>query len=243
MRFFLPLLFCLLFFACQKNESTTATPELTPKDTSSSKVTIEGAEDGADAPAPGTFMVDDDPDRFPYLEPLNDSTIKMAAYTVRLEATHQYPLQPLVPERTPWFKGVNPNEGQGIFMSYVLAGRRLMLSEPNIRVDYINKNNTYYSNTDSAILSVQAFFMTHPDSKILKEQSQVETKTGEEFEVIEVLAKRDTVYSPKYQAFAYMDYNDDYLLSVHLTTLDFYEFKDALPFYYRLLRGIKVVDR
>ena len=242
MRIFYFLLAGLFLFACQPGESTNEPVDQTPADTSDSKISIEGGEDER-IPAPGTFMVDDDPDRFPYLQPLNDSTIKMAAYTVRIEATHDYPLRPLVPERTPWFKGVNPNEGQGIFLSYVLAGRRLMLSEPNIRVDYINKYNPYYSTLDSAILSVKTFFMSHPDAQIIKPQETLETEQGRKFEVIEVLAKRDTVHTPKYQAFAYMDYNEDYLLSVHLTALDMYEFKDALPFYYRFLRKVKAVDR
>lgn len=240
MRITILIICSFMLFACQPDQQATGTDEKNSEP--QSKVKIEGADDG-DAPSPTLFMVDDDSDRFPYLQPLNDSTIKMAAYTVRLEAVHDYPLRPLVPERTPWFNEVFSNESQGVFLSYVIAGRRLMLSEPNIRVDYINKTNPYYSSIDSAILSVEDFYMIHPDSKYLKERNTLKTRQGRDIEVIEVFAKRDTLYTPKYQAFGYMDYNDDYIVSIHLTTLDKYEFKDALPFYYRLLRGIKAVDR
>ena len=231
---------CLWLFACTANKNTEE-PD-TKETTTEPKIKIEGADEGT-APEAGVFLVDDDKDRFPYLQPLNDSTIKMAAYTVRLEATHNFPLRPLVPERTPWFKGVNPNESQGIFLSYVLAGRRLMLSEPNIRIDYINKSVPNYSSVDSAFYGVEAFFMPHPSSQVIKPRTTYTTDQGKDFSVMEILAVRDTIYSPKYQAFAYMDYNDDYLLSIHLTALDMYEFKDALAPYYRLLNGIKVVDR
>ncbi|MFK7969927.1 MAG: hypothetical protein AB8F95_06145 [Bacteroidia bacterium] len=241
MRIHYFIICCLIFAACGGQSTTDSTESTDPK---TPKITIEGAdENNPPSEEAGLFMVDDDKERFPYIQPLNDSTLKMAAYTVRFEMSHQYPLRPLVPERTPWFNEVHSTENQGVFISYVISGRRLMLSEPNIRVDYINKENPYYGTVDSAVLSIKTFFLTHPDAKVLKPQTTLKTRQGRDFEVVEVYAKRDTIYSPKFQAFGYMDYNDDYIVSIHLTALDEFEFRDALPFYYRLLRGFKAVDR
>lgn len=182
-----------------------------------------------------------DPDRFPYLEVINDSTTKMHAYTVKMNLTHSYPFAPVTNDRLMWIDETGSNETMGTFLSYVIQGRKIMLSAVNLRIDYFNKTVPGYSSIDSSFYSAQSYFLAVPDSsQLLKERQEIPTKSGRMAQVEEYYSYRGEGLTPKYVANGYIDYNDTYIVSFIMTAVEEYEFKDALPGYYELVKSFEL---
>ena len=183
------------------------------------------------------------PDRFPYLEPINDTTTLMHAYSVKMKLTHGYPIAPVTNDQLKWIDADNSNELMGTFLSYVIAGRRVTLGGVNYRVDYFKKTNRGYSSLDSSFISARSYYLFDTTkARVLKDHHIVKTATGEDIHVEEYYSYRSEMYTPKYVIQGYLEYNDDYFVSFLLTTIDEFEFEDARPYYYELIKSFEMVD-
>jgi hypothetical protein len=222
--------------ACQQPASSgSEEPEASTQD--SAKVQIEGASEGQKAAATG---ITPDPDRFPYLESLNDSTTLMHAYSVRFALSHSYPLAPITSDKLMWIDERGSNDTMGVFLTYVIAGREVSLSAVNLRIDYFQKIVPGYESVEAALASSREYFLLDQEKSQLLGSQSVETQSGKIARVEEYYSVRGERYTPKYMALGYLDYNEDYVVSFVLTTTDEFEFKDALPYYYKLMRSFSI---
>ncbi len=181
-----------------------------------------------------------DPDRFPYLEPLNDSTTLMHAFTVKMQLTHSYPLAPVTNDRLTWINADNSTETMGTFLSYVVKGRKIMLAAVNYRVDYFKKTVKGYSSVDSSFYSARSYFLLDAEkSKVIRERQKIQTASGQHAYVEEYYSVRSEQFTPKYVALGYLEYNEDYIVGFVMNAVDEFEFKDALPPFYKLIRSFK----
>lgn len=237
----LNLLFILLLlsFAACTNSNSGQSSDGGEEATKQDSVVIEVDEQDQQANIPTGIVFNQD--RFPYLEPLNDSTTLMHAYTIKMKMTHSYPLAPVTNDQLMWIDAHNSTETMGTFVSYVIAGRRIMLSGVNVRVDYFNKSVKGYSSLDSSIISSRSYFLADPEmAKLLKENQVIKTASGQDMIVEEYYSVRSVEFTPKYVALGYLDYDDTFMVSVVMTATDEFEFKDALPSFYSLIKSLEV---
>jgi hypothetical protein len=166
----------------------------------------------------------------------------MHAYTIKMKTTHSYPLAPVTNDQLMWIDAHNSNATMGTFLSYVIEGRRIMLSGVNIRIDYFNKSVKGYSSVDSSFISSRGYFLGDPEkARVLKAAQKIKTASGQDIMVEEYYSVRGGQFTPKYVALGYLDYNDTYIVSIVMTATEEFEFKDALDPFYRLVRSFEVV--
>jgi hypothetical protein len=233
------LIILLSLVACKNNEAGQGNGTDTTAKNDSVKIEVDEQDQQANIPTGIVF----DENRFPYLEPISDSTTLMHAFTVKMNLTHSFPLAPVTNDQLMWVDAHNSNETMGTFLSYVIEGRRIMLSGVNVRVDYFNKSVRGYSSVDSSFISSRSYFLLDQEkSQILKALHPVPTATaGKSVMAEEYYSVRGGQFTPKYVALGYLDYNDDYIVGFVLTATDEFEFKDALAPFYRLMGSFESV--
>ncbi|MDB4285831.1 hypothetical protein N9933_00855 [bacterium] len=179
------------------------------------------------------------PDRFPYIDVIDDSTLEFQAYTVKFKLVHQNPIVPVTSDKLYWIDENNSNEQVGVFATYMMQGREINLRSTQIRVDYFKKSLPGCSTTDSLFDWWQATQLTGPGAKVMKEQQMIKTAGGQGAEVMELFAVKQDSLSPKFLAIALLDYHDEYMIGLNLTAVDTFEYVDALPSFYKLLESFE----
>ncbi|MEM6263827.1 MAG: hypothetical protein AAGI38_15040 [Bacteroidota bacterium] len=198
------------------------------------KIDIEGQEEQVQTTITG---VTEDPNRFPAITLKGDSTLYFEAFNTRFTLRHDFPLVPVTNDKLSWIEEDNFNEQNGVYVTYVVAAREIKLAAANVRVDYITKDFPSFGSADSALLWVDDFFIVPPESREIRAAHTVTTESGKPAYCKEVFSVRKEGLSGKFIAFAYLDASPEHLVGFNLTAVDSFEYKDALPAFYDLVKS------
>ena len=175
---------------------------------------------------------------FPYVYQGMGRSNLFEAYTMRFQLCYDPLLVPMTNEQIPWINPDVYNENNGTFITYVRQGRDISISSPHVMVQYINKTLPYCGSPDSIYQWLDQQFLEDNESKVLVEE-KVATALGKpalvrEYYVGTLGGKR----SERYIAYAYVDYNKDYIIGFAFTASISTDFPIGRPLFYKLVRSL-----
>lgn len=240
----------LLFTACQSGSSDqkasqtpepgTASPTAETSGGGVSTYTPEGEEAARirDNVAKGLLG---DSTQFPYVYQGEGRSLIYQAWSMSFSLTAPRGMVARLNPQVPWVDPSAYNENNGIFATYVRNGRELSLNNPYIQVQYIHKQLKNCSTVDSIYLWMDNFALANRSARVVERRHSVETQAGQTAVCKAYYtgpADQPPGPAPKYIAYAYVDYNDEYWLGFGLTTMNEDDFKLALPDFYELVKSM-----
>ncbi|MEL6672322.1 MAG: hypothetical protein AAFR61_09020 [Bacteroidota bacterium] len=156
---------------------------------------------------------------FPFVWQGEGRSLKFEAYTMRFSLTHSSPLVAMTNDLVQWVKPDEYSENNGVFIHYFRNGRPMKLTEPYVRVEYINKNLPYCGTVDSIYLWLDGIFIERRAAQVYKEAYKLDTQTRAKAECKEYYSPPapGNPLSEKYAAYAYIDYDSQYLIGLNMT--------------------------
>lgn len=140
------------------------------------------------------------------------------AYSMRFSLSYEEPLIPLLHNQVGWVDPTKFNENNGLFITYARNGREVSLANPYIQVQYINKSLNGASTVDSIYIWLDGIHLRAEDARQMGETFSLPTASGKVAVVKDYFTGSFQGRDPKYLAYAYIDYDDDYILGMALTT-------------------------
>ncbi len=197
---------------------------------------------------PGVFDLEHnritDSTAFPFVYQGTDNTLYYAAYEVIFSLSHDVPLYPLTNKDVPWIDGDRYSEENGNFITYVRNGRDLSLQNPYIMVQYIKKGNELTNSPEAVYNWLDSVMTLTPGSQIGKFYA-LPTSSGKDALCREyVVAASSNSPNPydnrpgKQVAYAYMDFNDTYMIGMTLTCGIKTDFDLTLPLFQSLVQSM-----
>ncbi len=175
---------------------------------------------------------------FPYVYQGVGRTTLLEAYTMRFQLCYDALLVPMSNMQTPW---VNPevyNENNGNFVTYVRQGRDVSMSSPHIMVQYLNKALPYCGSVDSIFMWLDETFTKDPTTEVITKATSIQTLSGKSALCKEYyIGKGDGTRLPKWVSYAYIDYDDDYIIGMALTTTVKTDFPINRPLFFKMVRS------
>ncbi|MDX1906466.1 MAG: hypothetical protein SF053_05470 [Bacteroidia bacterium] len=172
---------------------------------------------------------------FPFVYRPNDSTRWFRAWTMNFRLTHRPPLVAKLNTETPWINPDVYNENNGTFVTYVRDGAVMNLSNPYIHVQYIHKRLPYCGTTDSVLLWLDQNFSKDPALEILQDKYELPTASGLRALCKDYKTGGVDTRPAKYLSYAYISYDESYIVGLALTTQDVYAFNMYKPMFQRLV--------
>lgn len=234
------ILFCILclglFVACNKPQKTT-TNTSTPK--------VETATNEETGPATtvqniGGILGDDTMFPFVYVESINK--LRFEAYTMKFSLEHPKVLIPLNNTDTPWINPDGYSEFNGQFVTYIRSGREAKLENPYIMAQYINKNLPSCGTIDSVYMWLDAQFLEKgAKGEVTAEVYEVKTASGKKAICKEYKTpKTPAGKAGKSMGYAYIDFNDTYLIGLNLTALSATDYEVSKPDFMQLVKSFSL---
>ncbi|MEO0897218.1 MAG: hypothetical protein AAFY71_12510 [Bacteroidota bacterium] len=177
------------------------------------------------------------PDMFPYVYQGAGRSRIFEAYTVRFQLTHQPPLVPMTNYEIPWIKPDNYNDQNGNFITYIRNGYEKSLANPYISVQYIRKDVPHASSIDSLLHWVNGIVMDLDGAKVLTAEYKIETVSGKTARCQEFKYPDQGPRAGKTLAYAYIDFNDEYIVGLVLTTVNDTDYPLNKPLFEELIRS------
>lgn len=176
---------------------------------------------------------------FPYVYQGVGRSNLLEAYSMQFQLCYDKLLVPLPNTRVPWINPELYNENNGNFITYVRQGREIGMSSPHIMVQYLNKGLPYCSSVDSVFMWLDQTFLADPTSEVITEATAIETFSGKKAYCKEYyIGKGDGRRLPKWVSYAYVDFNQEYLIGMALTTTVKTDFPINRPLFYKLVRSL-----
>lgn len=222
--------FLVLSLGCStsKKETTKETPDSNPTITLTETQSVE----------PGGLLGDST--MFPFVYQGEGKSVIFEAYTMRFQLTHQDPLVPMVNINVPWIDPSAFNENNGLFINYVQNGKKLSLENPYIQVQYINKNLKSCGTVDSVYMWLDEVLINKQGGEVLRPMHSVSTPSRKDALVKEYQTPNMEQRKGKYLAYAYIDYNDEYIIGFGLTTLAKSDYEITQPLFYELVKSFSL---
>jgi len=237
MRKILFAILCLgLLGACNKPPkaaSNTAAPKLE---------TAANEETGAATTVQniGGLLGDDTMFPFVYVESINK--LRFEAYTMKFSLEHPQVLIPLNNTDTPWINADGYSEFNGQFVTYIRSGRETKLENPYIMAQYINKNLPSCGTIDSVYMWLDSRFLEKgAKGEVTADVYEVKTASGKKAICKEYRTpKTPDGKAAKSMAYAYIEYNDTYLIGLNLTTLSPTDYEVSKPDFIQLVKSFSL---
>ncbi|MEZ4777512.1 MAG: hypothetical protein R3D00_30325 [Bacteroidia bacterium] len=236
MKHYLPLIISLLILivtGCTGPDKSTQNPAV-------SSPTVN-----SDVPAPNMEQIQEnlakgmlgDSTMFPFVYQGEGRSNIFEAYTMRFQLTYEVPLLPMINSMVPWVNPETFSEENGLFITYIRNGREVSLSNPYIQVQYISKHMPNCSSVDSVYIWLNNLFLKEYKGAVIRQKHTVETLSRLPA-VCEEFRTPDTErIKGKYMAYAYIDYDKDYLIGLALTTTEKNDFEINLPLFYNIVKS------
>ncbi|MEZ4829475.1 MAG: hypothetical protein R3C61_24795 [Bacteroidia bacterium] len=129
------------------------------------------------------------------------------------------------------------NEDNGLFITYIRNGREISLSNPYIQVQYINKRLPNCSSVDSVYIWLTDLFVSNYKGDVIRKKHTVETLSRLPATCAEFRTPDTDRVKGKYMAYAYVDYDKDYIIGMALTTTEKSDFDINLPLFYNIVES------
>lgn len=215
-KYLLAILSIGLFTACNTS----------PKVSDKNATTAPAAETNNDPQGPATTVQNvggilGDDSMFPYVYVESINKLRFEAYTMKFTLEHPQDLIPLNNTDTPWIDPDRYGESNGQFITYIRSGREAKLENPYIMAQYINKSLPSCGTIDSVYMWLDSQFLEKgAKGEVTAEVYEVETAAGKKALCKEYKTpKTPSGKAAKNMAYAYIDYNDTYLIGLNLTAL------------------------
>lgn len=225
-----------LLFSCKtpKQETTTTqTPAQieTPTENSGPSTTVQNIG--------GVFGTED---MFPYVYVESMNKLRFEAYTMKFSLEHPKVLIPLNNTDTPWVDPDRYTEFNGQFITYIRSGRETKLENPYIMAQYINKNLPYCGTIDSVYMWMDSQFLEEgAKGEVMADFYELQTASGKKAICKEYRTpKTPDGRAAKRMGYAYIDFNDTYIIGLNLTTLSESDFGVSKPDFHQLVRSFSL---
>lgn len=200
----------------------------------------EGQKRPAAAPAVQLGELLTDSSQFPAVRRGGERSLQFLAYEMRFQLTHQAPLMPKLNHQMPWINPDDYNPNNGIFITYVRDGYPLNLSSPYIQAQYMSRRLPGCSTIDSVFILWDRMYLGEPDAQTLRPAFNLPTDAG-----ISAVCKeyrsgtRGGSRTPKWIAYAYIEYSPSYLVGFALSTTDPEDFRLNQELFYALIKSYR----
>jgi hypothetical protein len=199
----------------------------------------EGQNRSASAQLPLGEMLTDS-SQFPVVRRGGERLLQFQAYEMRFQLAHQAPLMPKLNHQIPWVKPDDYNPNNGIFITYVRDGYPVNLSAPYVQAQYMARSLPGCSTIDSVFLLWDRMYLSEPDAQALRPAFNLSTDAGvsavcKEYRSGTQGGKR----TPKWIAYAYIEYSPAYLVGFALSTTDPEDFRLNQELFYSLIRSYR----
>lgn len=234
MRKILFTVLCIgLLFSCKapkKEAATTQTPSLEIATTEESGPTTTVQNVG------GVFGTED---MFPYVYVESINKLRFEAYTMKFSLEHPNVLIPLNNTDTPWIDPDRYTESNGQFVTYIRSGREAKLENPYIMAQYINKNLPYCGTVDSVYMWMDSQFLEEgAKGTVTADFYELETASGKKAICKEYRTPRTpSGKAAKSMGYAYIDYNDTFIIGLNLTALSESDFEVSKSDFQQLVKS------
>ncbi|MEO0472052.1 MAG: hypothetical protein AAF206_20660 [Bacteroidota bacterium] len=174
---------------------------------------------------------------FPFVYTGEGRSNLFEAYTMKFRLEYEAPMVPMTNDVLPWIKEENYSELNGVFMTYMRNGREIAVSSPSVRVEYVSKKNPYCSSIDSIYTWLDHNFIERRQGRVMKNVYSLKTKSGKKAEMKEYSLPDSPQQAGRYVAYAYIDYDQDYLIGFALTCLDQTDFDINKPLFEGIVKS------
>lgn len=176
---------------------------------------------------------------FPYVYQGPGQSNLFEAYSMRFILRYDFPLTSLTNEKVSWVNSDNYNANNGFFVTYVRNGRQLNLNNPYIQVQYINKSLAFCGTVDSVYQWLDDQFLKFEDAQVLKDNHPVKTFGGDVAVMKNYRSTAQNGRKPKHLSYAYIDYNEEYIVGFGLTTMNQNDYETTLPLFDKLVKSFR----
>ena len=177
---------------------------------------------------------------FPYVYQGPGKSNIFEAYSMRFSLRYEEPLQPLLNTQVGWVDPSLFNENNGLFITYIREGREVSLNNPYIQVQYLNKQLPYVSTIDSIYLWLDGVNLQASDAVDLGGNITLPTASGKNAQLKDYFTGTIQNRTPKYLAYAYIDYNEEYILGLALTTTIKSDYDLTKPAFHKLVKSLMI---
>lgn len=183
---------------------------------------------------------------FPYVFMGENSSVMCEAYTMKFRLSHTRPMMPATNNNIPWLNPEQYSEDNGIFLSYIHNGKELSLRSPNYRIEYINKRLPFCSSIDSIYIWLDGIFLEKvPGAEVLDSPEKLKTRSGKTaiskaYYIPRHASPRGEI-EPKYTAYAYLDYNQDYYVAFNFSAISKPEFEELEDNFWELVKSFELM--
>ncbi len=229
----LTLLLSLPFWlACQSEQ---------PSNTSQAPATEPATQPAPPPPnidlPPGATGALGDSAMFPYVFQGEGRSNILQAYSMSFRLEYQDPLIPVVNTAVPWMDPQAYSEQFGNFITYVRNGRRVSLTEPYIQVQYFSKNQPNCGTVDSVFMWLDQQFIEQRDAEVIQAKHEVQTASRLPALCKEYRMGELEKLAGKQLAYAYIDYDDDYIVGMALTTTAESDYEMSRELFYEMVKS------
>ena len=218
-----------LFFGCTggkqspvaETESSSPTPSSEPTiSTPPAPVFVTERPESFDAifKDPATYRLGSSA-MFPFIYQGPGNSHLMEAYSMRFSLAYPEQFQPRLNQQVGWVDPTKFNENNGLFLTYIQDGKELSLNNPYVQVQYLNKSLPYVSTIDSIYLWMDMINLQAADASILEAENTITTASGRPARIKDYYTGSIEKRTPRYVSYAYVDYDDSYILGLGLTTI------------------------
>ncbi|MEM7373838.1 MAG: hypothetical protein AAF587_34765 [Bacteroidota bacterium] len=162
------------------------------------------------------------------------------AYSMRFSLTYEEPLIPLLHDQVNWVDPTKFNDNNGLFITYARNGREVSLTNPYIQVQYISKSLPGASTIDSVYQWLDGIHFRADDSRQLGQTFTLPTASGKVATVKDYFTGSFQGRNPKYLAYAYLDFDENYILGMALTTSLESDYDLTKPSFHKLVKSLAV---
>lgn len=177
---------------------------------------------------------------FPFVYQGEGTSNIFEAYTMKFRLSYEQPLIPMINSAVPWVKPDAFNEQNGLFITYIRNGRELSLSNPYIQVQYIHRDQKNCGTADSVYMWLGDLFVTNYGGQVIKDKYSVQTVAQKPALCMEFQTPDTERLKGKHMAYAYIEYDKDYLIGLALTTTEKTDFDINLPLFYSLVESFSL---
>lgn len=177
---------------------------------------------------------------FPYVYQGPETSHIFEAYSMRFSLTYADPLVPMLNSQVKWIDQEKFTDGNGVFMTYVRNGREVSLQNPYIQVQYISKALPGASTIDSVYIWLDGLHLKGEGARQMGSTFDLTTASGKSAHVKDYFTGTTQGRDPKYLSYAYIDFDDSYILGMALTTMLESDYEVTKPAFHKLVKTFSI---
>ena len=158
---------------------------------------------------------------------------------LKFSLQHPASFLPLKNEEVPWINPQSFTDQNGTFITYQPAGSKRSISEPYIMVQYISREMESCESIDALYAWLDNFFLGEKNrGRVLRDSFSKKTTSGLKAYCKEYFSPTNTSSLPdKRIAYAYLEYDEKYIIGMNITTYSDKDFKKLKKAFYKIVKS------